>query len=74
MRKIIIAGSASFYKEALELCDELEKKNYEVIDYPKKINDDIKTEYKETYENFYNNLSKTDDLLLLNLDKRGIEG
>jgi hypothetical protein len=74
MRKIIIAGSATFYKEALELKQELENKNYYVIDYPKKINDDIELEYKEAYETFYDNLSKTDDLLLLNLDKKGIEG
>lgn len=74
MRKIIIAGSATFYKEALKLKYELENKNYYVIDYPKKINDDIELEYKEAYETFYDNLSKTDDLLLLNLDKKGIEG
>ena len=74
MRKIIIAGSATFYKESLELKQELENKNYYVIDYPKKINDDIEFEYKEAYETFYDNLSKTDDLLLLNLDKKGIEG
>ena len=74
MRKIIIAGSATFYKESLKLKQELENKNYYVIDYPKKINDDIELEYKEAYETFYDNLSKTDDLLLLNLDKKGIEG
>ena len=74
MRKIIIAGSATFYKEALELKQELENKNYYVIDYPKKINDNIELEYKEAYENFYDNLSITDDLLLLNLDKKGIDG
>ena len=74
MRKIIIAGSATFYKEALEIKNELENSDYYVIDYPKKINDDIELEYKEAYETFYDNLSKTDDLLLLNLDKRGIEG
>ena len=74
MRKIIIAGSATFYKEVLSLKEELETKNYIVIDYPKKINDDIELEYKEAYETFYNNLSKTNDLLLLNLDKKGLEG
>ena len=74
MRNIIIAGSATFYKEALELIQELENKNYCVLDYPKKINNDIELEYKEAYETFYDNLSKTDDLLLLNLDKKGIEG
>ena len=74
MRKIIIAGSATFYKEALKIKNELENKNYNVIDYPKRINDDNELEYKEAYETFYENLSNTDDLLLLNLDKKGIEG
>lgn len=74
MRKIIIASSAFFYKEVLELKLELEKNDYKVIDYPKKINDNIELEYKESYERFYKSLSKTDDLLLLNLDKKGIEG
>ena len=74
MRKIVIAGSAKFYKEALELKKELEDRNYNVIDYTKHINVNNETEYKEAYETFYDNLSKTDDLLLLNLDKKGIEG
>ncbi len=74
MRKIVIAGSAKFYKEALELKKELEDKNYNVIDYPKNINVNIEMEYKEAYERFYESLNKTDDLILLNLDKNGIEG
>lgn len=73
MKKIIIAGSAVFYKEAINIKKELENKNYEVINYPKKIGDGIE-EYKQAYEGFYESLSKTDDLLLLNLDKKGIEG
>jgi hypothetical protein len=72
MRKIIIAGSSYFYKEAQEIKQKLENKKYKVIDYPKKIND--KNEYKKAYETFYENLNKTDDLLLLNLDKKEIEG
>ena len=74
MRKIIIAGSAKFYKEAKKFKKELEKEGYEVIDYPEKIDDTVELEYKEAYESFYENLNKTDDLLLLNLDKKGIEG
>ena len=74
MRKIIIVGSAKFYKEAQEIKKELENKDYYVIDYPKKINDNVEIEYKEAYETFYDNLNKTDDLLLLNFDKNGIEG
>ena len=74
MRKIVIAGSAKFYKEALELKKELENNDYNVIDYPKNINVNIEEEYKKAYERFYESLSKTDDLILFNLDKNGIEG
>ena len=74
MRKIVIAGSAKFYKEALELKKELENKDYKVIDFPKNINVNIEEEYKQAYERFYDNLGKTDDLILFNLDKNGIEG
>ena len=41
MRKIVIAGSAKFYKEALELKKELENMNYNVIDYPRNIDANI---------------------------------
>lgn len=74
MRKIIIAGSSKFYKEAEKLKTKLEKKGYEVLNYPKKIDETIELEYKEVYESFYYDLNKTDDLLLLNLDKKGIKG
>lgn len=74
MRKIVIVGSAKFHKEAQDIKEELEKREYVVIDYPKKIDDTIEQEYKDAYESFYENLNNTDDLLVLNLDKKGIEG
>ena len=73
MKSIVIAGSAFFYKEALELKKELEDNGYTVLNYPKKIDNSIK-EFKKAYEDFYDSLNKTDDLLLLNLDKNNIEG
>jgi hypothetical protein len=74
MRKIVIAGSAKFYKEALELKEKLESMDYEVIDYPRNINVNDEEEYKAAYERFYKSVSITDDLILFNLDKNGIEG
>jgi len=74
VRKIVIAGSAYFYKEALELKEELENNNYEVIDYPKNIDVTNEDEYKEAYERFYDSVSRTDDIILFNLDKKGIKG
>ena len=72
MRNIIIACSSKFYEEVLNLKIELEEKGYNVLNYPKKIN--IDTEYKNAYENFYKDIEKTDDFLLFNLDKNGVEG
>jgi len=72
LKKIVIVGSATFYKEVLEWKERLEKLNYCVLDYPKKIN--IVTEYQENFETFYKNLDAADEILLLNLDKKGIEG
>lgn len=74
MRKIIISGSAKFYKEAIKWKEKFENDDYDVLNYPQKIDVTNEEEYKQTYENFYQELSKTDDLLLLNLDKNGIEG
>ena len=74
MRKIIIAGSAKFYNEVIEYKQEIEKNNYMVINYPKKIDVTNENEYKKTFENYYQDLDKTDDFLLLNLDKNGIKG
>ena len=74
MRKIVISGSAKFYKEALELKEKLENLNYNVIDYPRSIDVTNEEEYKLAYERFYDSVSRTDDLILLNIDKNGIEG
>lgn len=41
MRKIVIVGSAKFHKEAQEIKEKLEKREYVVMDYPKKIDDTI---------------------------------
>ena len=56
MRKIVIAGSAKFYKEVLEMKKELENNDYNVIDYPKNINVNLKVNvinaiYMITYPN-----------------------
>ena len=56
MRKIVIAGSAKFYKEALELKKELENKDYNVIDYPKNINELTKEKALELMQNKKENL------------------
>lgn len=74
MRKIVIAGSGRFHEEVLNIKKELETKGYHVIDYPKKIDQTNEKEYKQAFERFWHSLNVTDDLLLLNLDKNGVEG
>lgn len=74
MAKIIIAGTAKLYKEMIEFKEELESEGNIVLNYPKDIDED--TEYKETFETFYNDLEygNIDKLILYNLDKNGIKG
>ena len=70
----MISGSSQFHIEAQELKMELEKQGYCVIDYTKKLENNSELEYKNFYETFFYNLNKTDDLIVLNKDKKGIKG
>ena len=49
MRKIVIAGSAKFYKEVLEMKKELENNDYNVMDYPKNINVNIEDKHMKGF-------------------------
>lgn len=72
MRKMIIAGSSSFWKEALSYKKKFEKSGYKVLSYPKR--DDGPQTWRELYECYYKELLKADDIFVLNLDKKGIKG
>lgn len=69
---IIIAGSAKLQKEVNKWLKFFESKNYEILDYPKEIE---KSKFMELYPNvhteFFENITKTDMLFIMNEDKNG---
>lgn len=75
MKKVVIAGSAKLQQEIQNWRELFKNKDYEVLDYPKKIDE---TEFMELYPNvhkeFFENITKTDMLFIMNEDKNGIEG
>lgn len=73
-RKLVISGSVKFSKEIKEFVDKIENK-YNVLNYPKPIKEeDLLKEYRDIHKKFYFDIENTDDFLLFNYDKNGIEG
>jgi hypothetical protein len=73
-KKLVICASASFENEIVDWKNKLENNGYEVIKYPTKINDDLVNKYKKEFSEHYEAITRTDVLLALNLDKKGIPG
>lgn len=73
-KKLMIACSAKFQKEIQKWKKYFENNGYEVINYPRKINQENSEEYKNTYINFFKSLDETDILFVLNEEKNGIKG
>jgi len=75
MKKVVIAGSAKLQQEIQNWRELFKNKDYEVLDYPKKIDE---TEFMELYPNvhkeFFENITKTDMLFIMNEDKNGKYG
>lgn len=75
MKKVVIAGSAKLQQEIHNWREFFESKDYEVLDYPKKIEE---TKFIELYPNvhkeFFENITKTDMLFIMNEDKNGKSG
>lgn len=75
MKRVVIAGSAKLQKEINKWINYFETKNYEVIDYPKEIEESRFIElYPDIYTEFLQNVTKTDILFIMNEDKNNIEG
>lgn len=72
MKKVVIAGSAKLQQEIQNWRKFFINKGYEVLDYPKKIDE---TKFMEVYPNvhkeFFENITKTDMLFIMNEDKEG---
>lgn len=72
MKKVVIAGSAKLQKQVDKWLKFFESKNYEVLDYPRKIEESKFTElYPNVHKKFLENITKTDMLFIMNEDKNG---
>ncbi len=71
--KVVISGSAKFEKEK-KWVEYFKEHNYDVIKYPRKIDQSNELIYKDVYINFYKALEEADYLFVLNEEKNGIKG
>lgn len=70
MKKVVISGSAKLRSEINKWLNIFKSKNYEILDYPKEINDDeFMDVYPDIHVAFLENITKTDMLFIMNEDK-----
>ena len=75
MKKVVIAGSAKLQKEIKKWLDYFGNLNYEVLDYPKEIEKEkLINIYPARYKEFFQNITNTNILFIMNEDKNNIEG
>lgn len=73
--KIVIAGSAKLQKQVDKWLKLFESKNYEILDYPRDIEESRFVElYPDIHTTFLDNITKTDMLFIMNEDKNGVVG
>lgn len=72
MKKVVIVGSAKLQNNINYWKEKFSNNNYEILDYPKAIE---KGRFMELYPNvhkeFFENITKTDMLFIMNEDKNG---
>lgn len=75
MKKIVIAGSSKLQDKINYWIQYFKDKDYDVFDYPKQINKEqfIKI-YPNIHKEFFENITKTDVLFIMNEDKNNIKG
>jgi hypothetical protein len=74
-KKVVIAGSVTLQDKVQYWINYWEKKSCDVIDYPMGIQDtSFLKEYPQVYKTFFDNITKTDILFVMNEDKNGIKG
>lgn len=75
MKKIVIAGSAKLQDKINCWKSIFMNKEYEILDYPKSIDKEKFIElYPDVHKTFFDNITKTDILFIMNEDKNGIDG
>ena len=72
MKKVVIAGSAKLQKEIDNWIKKLTAKEYEILDYPRAIEQSRFMEfYPNVHTEFLDNITKADMLFVMNEDKNG---
>lgn len=75
MKKVVIAGSSKLPDKMNYWIDYFEKNNYYVLDYPRGIDEDKFMEiYPDVHREFFENMTKTDVLFIMNEDKNNVKG
>lgn len=75
MKKVVIAGSAKLQKEVNNWLKEFANKEYEILDYPRVIEESRFIElYPDVHTEFLDNITKADMLFVMNENKNGIVG
>ena len=72
MKKVVIAGSAKLQNDINYWKQKFSDNNYEILDYPKAIEKEKFMElYPNVHKEFFENITKTDMLFIMNEDKNG---
>lgn len=72
--KIVISSSASQQDHIAKQKALFEAKGYEVLNYPKGITVSLLEEYPQLHTHFYESITETEVLFVLNAEKHGIPG
>lgn len=72
MQKVVIVGSAKLQNDINYWKQKFSDNNYEVLDYPTEIKKEKFMElYPNVHKDFFENITKTDILFIMNEDKNG---
>ena len=72
MKKVVVAGSAKLQNDINYWKQKFSDNNYEILDYPKAIEKEKFIElYPNVHKEFFENITKTDMLFIMNEDKNG---
>lgn len=73
-KNITLCASMSFSKQTDHWKQKLQKSGHNVIQYPKPISGDFLSGYKKEFTEHYQNITKSDVIFVLNLEKNDING
>ena len=72
MKKVVIVGSAKLQNNINYWKEKFSNNNYEILDYPKAIEKERFMElYPNVHKEFFENITKTDMLFIMNENKNG---